>query len=521
MGDRASNPEEAWSQYHLLLQQALSEDRQKVVTGLKQLLAMTDSIPLQSHIHNDLGVLAALEGIIDDAARSFETAVRLSPEWAVPKSNLARIVGQQESEGAVPVDHPDHRTRIAIVSLLFNWPSTGGGTVHTAELARFLTRAGYNVLHVVIVYPEWSIGKIADEVDWPIRRLEFNPSNWTVESVQEAVRLAVQDFDPTAVVITDSWNTKPILAEAVKGFRYYIRIAAQECLCPLNNVRLLFANGQAFSCMKHQLATPADCCRCVAQNGKYSGALHQGEREFVDYGSSIYDASLRQAFSNAESILVVNPLIAAMIGPYSKSVRVIPSGFDAERFPARPPSSLSDVGRPTRILFAGLISEFMKGFHVVVEACELLWSLRQDFELIVTSGPANESKPFVRYIGWQTQSELAKVMMQSDMLVFPTVAEEALGRTAVEAMGAGIPVVASRIGGLQFTVLEGATGLLFEPGNPVDLMQKLKRLLDNPGLCRRLGEAGRAHFEEHYTWDAIIGRHYLPLFGPPVQQVSK
>ena len=83
------------------------------------------------------------------------------------------------------------------------------------------------------------------------------------------------------------------------------------------------------------------------------------------------------------------------------------------------------------------------------------------------------------------------------MVVVPTIAQEALGRTAVEAMGVGRPVVASRLGGLPFTVVDGATGLLCEPGNPDDLARKLEILLDDPGLRERLdgsagGEAGRS-----------------------------
>ena len=46
--------------------------------------------------------------------------------------------------------------------------------------------------------------------------------------------------------------------------------------------------------------------------------------------------------------------------------------------------------------------------------------------------------------------------------------------------------------------IDGATGLLCEPGDPADLASKLERLLDEPDLRRRLGEAGRKRFEEHY-----------------------
>ncbi len=99
----------------------------------------------------------------------------------------------------------------------------------------------------------------------------------------------------------------------------------------------------------------------------------------------------------------------------------------------------------------------------------------------------------------------------------PTVAQEALGRTAVEAMAAGRPVIASRLGGLPFTVIDGATGLLCEPGDADDLARKIATLLEDAGLRQRLGEAGRRRFEQHYAWPVIIEKHYRPLFCRRVQ----
>jgi hypothetical protein len=96
-------------------------------------------------------------------------------------------------------------------------------------------------------------------------------------------------------------------------------------------------------------------------------------------------------------------------------------------------------------------------------------------------------------------------------VVLPTVAQEALGRTAVEAMAVGRPVVASRLGGLPATVVDGETGLLCEPGDPDDLARKIETLLDDAALRERLGLAGRCRFEEHYAWPVIIERHYKPL----------
>jgi glycosyltransferase involved in cell wall biosynthesis len=410
---------------------------------------------------------------------------------------------------AAPVGH----SKVAIVSFLFNWPSTGGGIVHTVELAQFLARSGYDVRLIYARYEPWGIGGVHGDLPFPAEALEF--SDWTAEAIQSRFRQAVEAFAPDHVIITDSWNFKPLLAEAVRGYPYSLRFQAMECLCPLNNVRLLADQGGLQQCSANQLAHPETCRRCIQEHGSQSGGLHQAERELSGVGRPDYHPLLLRVLREAESALVVNPLTEALIRPYCPRTRVVTAGMDparfsrhhTERLPARPHGKVV-------LFFAGLPEELMKGFAVLREACRLLWQRRQDFELLVTSDPPEVTDPFVRYVGWQAQANLPRYFYTADMVVVPTVAQEALGRTAVEAMGAGRPVVASRMGGLPFTVLDGVTGLLCEPGDPMDLARKIERLLDDHVLRERLGQAGRRRFQEHYDWNRIIERHYRPLLRP-------
>lgn len=321
------------------------------------------------------------------------------------------------------------------------------------------------------------------------------------------------------MIITDSWNSKPLLAEAAEGYPYFLRIAALECLCPLNNVRLLLsATGSPVQCDNHQLHDAIRCQRCVHQHGRLSGALHHAERALSQFATQEYPQRLRSAFANAVGVLVVNPTIAEAVRRHARSVHVIPSGFDATRFPC------DVVARPRaaeprhRILFAGLVEEMMKGFHVLLQAGERLWARRQDFEILATADPPGVINQYTRFIGWQSQDDLPRAIQDADILVFPTIAQEALGRSAVEAMGCGRPVIASRIGGLPWVVDDDRTGLLFEPGDVADLCRQLERLLDEPSRAEELGRAGRDKFEREFTWDVVIRQHYLPLLGLPSAQ---
>jgi glycosyltransferase involved in cell wall biosynthesis len=489
-----------------------------------QLEATSTDPRLKALVANDLAALSALDGDLDAARTAFQAALTLNSECEPARLNAALLQAELTPSTQQPItaglagaalpDPPAGPVRVAILSFLFNWPSTGGGTVHTAELARFLAKGGYEVRHLYARHPGWGVGRVETPTAYPSEAIEFDDASWNVPAIQARFRQAVDAFVPDHVIITDSWNMKPLLAEAVRAYPYILRFQAMECLCPLNNVRLLPEPGGSFrQCPLHQLASPAECARCVAERGHLSGSLHQAERALSGVGTAAYHERLVRAIREAEAVLVVNPLTEAMVSPYAKCVRVVTAGMDPERFPWPPPERVqaSATDARTVLLFAGLVEEWMKGYGVLHDACERLWQKRQDFELVATGEPASRVDEFTRFIGWQSQENLPAHLYAADVLVMPTIAQEALGRTAVEAMAAGRPVVASRIGGLPFTVADGATGLLCEPGDAVDLAHKIETLLDDPDLRERMGRAGRRRFEEHYTWDVIVERHYRPL----------
>jgi len=467
-------------------------------------------------------VISALAGDRVTARSGFEEALSSHEACHAARENLkvltdspapgdVRATIQPAAESAAA-----QSVKVAILSLLFNWPSTGGGTVHTAETATFLSQAGFDVRHFYARHSDWQVGCVEEELPYPGQPIEFDASTWNAADIQGLFRTAVDEFRPDYVIITDSWNFKPVLAEAMRGYRYLLRLAAQECLCPLNNVRLLVDDDRIRQCPHHQLVTPGTCQRCVRDRGHASGGLHQAERALSGFGTEQYMRRLRSAFAEAEAVLVVNPLIQALVSPYAGRTLVVPSGFDPQRFPRiRPEGDSPPTSRDrATLMFAGLVEEYMKGFRVLRAACELLWEKRRDFELVVTAARVGEPAPFVRCVGWLSQQELPRHLRAADVVVVPTVAQEALGRTAVEAMGAGRPVVASRLGGLPFVVSDGVTGRLFEPGNAQDLARQIEVLLDDPRMRERMGEAGRQRFEQRFDWAAVIERHYRPLLRP-------
>ena len=194
------------------------------------------------------------------------------------------------------------------------------------------------VKHFFAQYPGWGIGRITDALISPSEAIAFDESSWNIAAIQARFRQAVDAFAPDYVMITDAWNMKPYLAEAVRGYPYYLLYQAQENICPLNNLRLLATGPNTVEqCPRNQLATPEVCCRCLAERGRHSGALHRAERELAGVGTQEYYAKLRHSLSEAEAVLVLNPVIAALVEPYCSRVRIVPWGMDA-RFRWRVPT---------------------------------------------------------------------------------------------------------------------------------------------------------------------------------------
>ena len=495
-------------------------------------------------IANDLAALDAIAGKLDAARLGVEAALALDESCGPARLNLELLVnrlersrnsdsapfadevGAEREETSRPPAESGARIRIAVVSFLFNWPSTGGGNVHTVELVTFLERAGYEVRHFYACYADWGIGRVAGSLPFQSDALEFDASSWYIKEIQARYRRAVKSFNPDYVIITDAWNMKPILAEAVQAYPYYLRFQALECLCPLNNLRLLARSPDVIEqCPRNQLATPGICSRCLAERGHHSGWLHQQERALCEVGTPEYDRKLRHALDEAVAVLVLNPLVAGLVEPYARSVRVVPWGMDSSRFPWPPPDRKgSETGRgptaqtaKTTLFMAAVQGEFIKGYHVAQEACRLLRRTRSDFELVVTFDPPGQVDEFTRSVGWCSQTDLPRHYQAADIGLVPTIAQEGLSRTSVEAMASGIPVIASRIGGLPFTVNDGVTGLLFEPGDAKDLARQIARLLDDPYLRRQMGQAGRRRFEDEFRWETVDRK----VLSPPLRLASR
>lgn len=165
-------------------------------------------------------------------------------------------------------------------------------------------------------------------------------------------------------------------------------------------------------------------------------------------------------------------------------------------------------GRGRRLLYTGRLA-VAKGLPVLLESIAQLKSLHPDLELLIV-GDGGDRRDLeaqvqrlaiadqVTFLGYQSQAEVRQWLQQVDVFVLPSFAE-GVPVSLMEAMAAGLPVVTTRIAGVAELVEDGSSGFLVPPGDSQTLGDRLHRLLVDPELRHRFGQAGRAKVQREFN----------------------
>jgi glycosyltransferase involved in cell wall biosynthesis len=157
------------------------------------------------------------------------------------------------------------------------------------------------------------------------------------------------------------------------------------------------------------------------------------------------------------------------------------------------------------LLFVGDLSRD-KGIHILLRAYAAL----EDAPPLVLLGRRCQDTPDqfpanVIFLKSWPHAAVMEAWRRCAVAVAPSVWPEPFGLVALEAMLSGRPVIASRIGGLSDTVVDGETGSLVPPGDPIALADALRRLLADRDLREQMGQAGRRR-SENYRAATVVPR---------------
>jgi glycosyltransferase involved in cell wall biosynthesis len=186
-------------------------------------------------------------------------------------------------------------------------------------------------------------------------------------------------------------------------------------------------------------------------------------------------------------------------------VRVVYNGIDAAPFGARsadPCAVRAELGLPDGPLI-GMFSRFhpWKGQHVAVEALHQMHpsvhAILVGDALFGEDGYVQAVREQVGHLGLSDRvrllgfrQDVPRLLGAVDLVVHPSVEPEPFGRTILEAMLAGKPVVAARGGGADELIVDQVTGLFVPPGDPAELASAAAGLLADPSRRRAMGQAG-------------------------------
>ena len=223
--------------------------------------------------------------------------------------------------------------------------------------------------------------------------------------------------------------------------------------------------------------------------------------------------ALRQVSGRIDAAVAVSDAAASFVRRVVRvPLEIVPNGVDVPAF--------SDPGRPVEGLPAGPKILWVnrldpqKGFEIMLRAFEQLASEVGEVHLLVAGDGRDrvllrslpgDLRSRVMRLGTVPHEVLPRYHAAADVFASPATGQESFGIVLVEAMAAGVPVVATDIPGYREVVRDGVDGLLVPPNDPNALAAAIRRVLSEPELAAALKAAGRSRAQA-FSWLAIAPR---------------
>ncbi|OHB05763.1 MAG: hypothetical protein A3B22_02065 [Candidatus Zambryskibacteria bacterium RIFCSPLOWO2_01_FULL_47_33] len=219
----------------------------------------------------------------------------------------------------------------------------------------------------------------------------------------------------------------------------------------------------------------------------------------------LIDLSWKLALKRSGALTAISTYLldrARRLG-YIGKAEIIPNGVNIKKFASNVQSRALDKGNITLITTSRLVEK--NGIKDIINALKFLPNVKLR---ILGAGPLESELKLlatgllVEFVGHVSQDEIPKYLHEAHIFVRPSLSE-GMGNSFIEAMAAGLPVIATPVGGIPDFLKDGETGLFCEVDNPKSIVDKVMEYINNPELTARIVENASKMVRERYDWNLI------------------
>ena len=246
----------------------------------------------------------------------------------------------------------------------------------------------------------------------------------------------------------------------------------------------------------------------------YFAAKHT-QRTFITTAHGHYKKHLiSRVMGWGKIVIVANFTMARYMsetfGVSTHKMVIVPRGVDLEKFSFILPSS-----KKGKIFRVGMIARYspIKGHMDFLKAISYVSRKMRNVHAVMMGDISSARPEYIKNLELATRrlavdkivefkdsaDDVSSVMAELDVIVSANTAQEAFGRTIIEAQARGVPVVATKVGGVIESVADGVTGFLSEPMDPVDMAKRIMRYAESSDLSDSIALSARRQVEEKYS----------------------